>query len=108
MQKYLAMIILPGSTVVKNLPANAREARDMGSIPGSGRSPGVENGNPLQDSCLGYPMDRGAWWATAHGVAKRRTRLSTQEEEMIILHKLYNVYIDVTSPCLCSMKITQA
>ena len=43
---------------------------DLGSIPGSGRSPGVENANPLQYFCLGNPMDIGAWWATAHGVAK--------------------------------------
>ena len=55
---------------VKNPPANAGDARDSGSIPGSGRSPGVENGNPLQYSCLGNPMGRGAWWATVHGVAK--------------------------------------
>ena len=46
----------------------AGDARDMGSIPGSGRSPGEGNGNPLQYSCLGHPMDRGAWWATVHGV----------------------------------------
>ena len=55
---------------LKNPPANAGDARDSGSIPGSGRSPGVENGNPLQYSCLGNPMGRGAWWATVHGVAK--------------------------------------
>ena len=47
---------------VKNLPANARDARDVGSIPGSGRSPGGGNSNPLQYSCLENPMDRGAWW----------------------------------------------
>ena len=51
----------PGSAVVKNLPANAGNARDMGSILGSGRSPGVGNGNPLQFSCLENSMDRGAW-----------------------------------------------
>ena len=56
--------------MVKNLPASAGDARDTGSIPGLGRSPEVENGNPLQYSCLENPMDRGAWWATAHGVAK--------------------------------------
>ena len=49
---------------------------DLGSIPGSGRSPGEGNGNPLQYSCLENPMDRGAWWATVHGVAKSWTRLS--------------------------------
>ena len=46
---------------------------DMGSIPGSGRFPGKENGNPLQYSCLDNSMDRGAWWATVHGVTKSRT-----------------------------------
>ena len=56
--------------------ASAYNAGDLGSILGSGRSPGEENGNPLQYSCLGNPMDRGAWWATVHGVAKSRTRLS--------------------------------
>ena len=49
---------------------------DQGSIPGSGRSPGGGNGNPLQYSCLENPMDRGAWWATVHGVTKSQTRLS--------------------------------
>ena len=59
----------PGGTEVKNLPANAGDAGDMGSIPGLGRSPGEGNGNPLQYSCPENPMDRGAWWATVHGVA---------------------------------------
>ena len=62
--------ILPGDSVVKNLPANAG---DMGSIPGWGRSPGEGNDNPLQYSCLENPMDRGARWATVHGVAKSWT-----------------------------------
>ena len=57
----------PGGSVVKNPPANAG---DVGLIPGSGRSPGEGNGNPLQYSCLGNPMDRGTWQATVHGVAK--------------------------------------
>ena len=57
--------------MIKNPPANAGDVRDVGSIPGSGRSPGVGNGNPLQYSCLENPMDRGAWWATVRGVAKR-------------------------------------
>ena len=56
--------------LVKNLPANAGDARDSHLIPGSGRSPGEENGNPLQYSCLENPMGRGAWWATVHGVAR--------------------------------------
>ena len=56
--------------MVKNLPANAGELGDVGSIPGSGRCPGGGNGNPLQYSCLGNPMDRGAWRATVHEVAE--------------------------------------
>ena len=53
-----------------NLPANAGDTGDMGSIPGSGRSPGEGNGNPLLDSCLENAMDRGAWRATVHGVTQ--------------------------------------
>ena len=56
--------------LVKNLPANAGDVRDAGLIPELGRSPGGRDGNPLQYSCLENPMDRGAWWATVHGVAK--------------------------------------
>ena len=56
--------------MVKNPPANEGDTRDAGSIPGWGRSPGEGNGNPLQYSCLENPMDRGAWRATVHGVAK--------------------------------------
>ena len=52
--------------MVKNPPANAGDSGDSGLIPGSGRSPGGGNGNLLQYSCLGNPMDRGAWWATVH------------------------------------------
>jgi len=58
--------------VVKNPPANAGDA---GSIPESERSPGEGNGNPLQYSCLGNPLDRGAWRAAVHGVTKNRTQL---------------------------------
>ena len=61
--------------VVKNLPANAGDAKDTGSIPGSGRSPGRSHGNLLQYSCLKNPMDRGAWQATVQGVAKSQTGL---------------------------------
>ena len=63
----LTWVELPGGSVVKNLPGNAG---DSGSIPGSGRFPGEGNGNPLQYSCLGNPMDRGAWQAMVHGVTK--------------------------------------
>ena len=55
---------------------SAYNAGDLGSIPGSGRSPGEGNGNPLQYSCLENPMDQGAWWATVHGVAKSWIQLS--------------------------------
>ena len=61
--------------VVKNLPVNTGGLRDMGSIPGWGRSPGGGNGKPLQHSCLENPMDRGTWRAIVHRVAKSRTRL---------------------------------
>ena len=57
--------------MVKNLPADTRDIKDVGSIPGSGRSPGVGNDNALQYSCLGNPMDRVAWQATVHGITKR-------------------------------------
>ena len=63
------------NTVVKNPPANAGDARHTGSIPGSGRSPGVGNGNPLQYTCVENSMDRGAWWAAVHGITKSWTRL---------------------------------
>ena len=61
--------------MVKNLPASARDVRDMGSILGSGRSPGGGHGNPLQYSYLEDPTDREAWWATVHRVTKSRTQL---------------------------------
>ena len=60
--------------LVKNPPANAEDTRDENAIPGSGRSSGEGNGNPLQDSCLGNPMDR-AWRATVHVAAKSKIRL---------------------------------
>ena len=60
----------PGGAVVKNLPAKTGDTRDAGSIPGSGRSPRVENGNLLQYSCLANSIDRGAWQAIVHGVTK--------------------------------------
>ena len=66
----------PGGSVVKNLPANAGDARDKGLIPGSGRSPGEGTGNPLQYSCLENSVDRGAWQTTVHGAAKSQTRLN--------------------------------
>ena len=59
--------------MVKNLPANARDSGNLGSIPGLGRSPGGGNGTPLQYSCWENLMDRGAWWAIVHRVAKSQT-----------------------------------
>ena len=65
-----------GGSAVKHLPASAKGAGDVGSIPGLGRPLGERNGNPLQYSCLGSPMDGGVWWAAVLGVAKSWTRLS--------------------------------
>ena len=62
--------------MVKNPLGNSGNMRDMGSIPGWGRSPGEGYGNPLQYSCMENPMDREAWWVTDYGVAKSQTRLS--------------------------------
>ena len=58
--------------MVKNLPASARDAEDVGLIPGLGRSPGEGRGNPLQYYCLENPMDRGAWWAIVQEVTKNQ------------------------------------
>ena len=66
--------------MVQNSPANAG---DVGSIPGLGRSPGGGNGTPLQDSCLGNPMDRGAWRTTVHGVARIGHDLATKSPPMV-------------------------
>ena len=69
------VVDFPGVQEVKRLPCNTR---NMGSIPGLGRSPGGGNGNPLQYSCLENPMGRGAWQTTAYGVIKSQTQLSDQ------------------------------
>ena len=61
--------------MAKNLPANAG---DVGLIPGLGKYPGEGSGNPLQYSCLGNPMDRGAWWATVHGATKESYTMTKQ------------------------------
>ena len=71
-----------------------------GSIPGLGRSPGEGNGNLLQDYCLENPMDRGAWWATAHGVAKSRTRLSDFTFTSTLDCFPYFASIDSTALCV--------
>ena len=71
----LYTVAFQGVLMVKNLPASAGDTGDVGSIPGSRRSPGEGHDNPLQYSCLENPMDRGAWWATVDRVAKSRTQL---------------------------------
>ena len=83
---------LPSYSVLKNLPANAGDAGDTGSISGSGRSPGGGNGNTFQYSRLDKSMDRGAWWATVHGVTWNQTQLSiwacTMHNALIYIGKL--------------------
>ena len=75
--------------MVKRLPA----MRETGLIPELGRSPGEGNGNPLQYSCLGNPMDRGAWWATVHGVTKSRTQL--KDFTFTIAYKRFEIAINL-------------
>ena len=71
-QKYVQILLpgFPGGSVGKESACNAGDTGDVCSISGSGRSPGEGNGNPLQYSCLGNPVDKGAWWATIYGVTK--------------------------------------
>ena len=76
--------------MIKSLPANAGDIRDVGSIPGSGMYPGGGHGNPLQYSCLENPMDREAWWATVYGITKSQTGLSMHA------HKLNQVLISLS------------
>ena len=68
---------------------------DLGSVPGSGKSPGEGNGNPLQDSCQGNPMDRRAWRATVHGVTKSWTQLSTYKHPTFLplVSKIYFLWL---------------
>ena len=83
-----------GGSVVKNPPAKTGNTRDEGSIPGSGRCPGVGNGNPLQYSCLENPIDRGAWRATVQGIRKTQIRLTnthTQKSDEEVLYVLVTV-----------------
>ena len=72
---YLHMRASQVVLVVKNPPPSAGDIRDTGLIPGSGKSPGGEHGNPLQYSCLENPIEKGAWQATVHGVTKSLTQL---------------------------------
>ena len=87
---------LPGGSVVKNLPPNAGDIRDPGSVPGSGRSPGRGLANSFQYSCLENPMDRGSWQATVHGVAKSQTWLKQLITRAHTYTYKYSVYICIT------------
>ena len=88
--------------LVKNPPPNAGDVRDVGSIPGSGRSPGEGNGTPLQYSCLENPMDRGAWQATVYRVTKSQTRLKRLRR-----HASYNKNKYLPSLSFCGSGIKQ-
>ena len=83
----MALMNLFGSTVVKNLPASSGDVRDVGLIPGSGRSPGVGNGNLLQYSCLENPMDGGAWRATVHWVSTAQGKEPISREGLEMCRK---------------------
>ena len=84
--------------VVENLPANAGDMRDEGSIPGSGRSSGGGHGNPLQYSCLENPMDRGPWWAAVHWITKSETQWKqlSMHYMLIIVIQRYTVTLAKT------------
>ena len=84
--KLLFYNMLPGSSDGKESACNAG---DLGSIPGLGRAHGEGNGKPSQYSCQGNPMDRGAWWAAVHGVAKNWTRLSDSHSNYLTLMCLW-------------------
>ena len=87
---------------IKNLPADAGDARDLSLIPGSGRSPGEGNGNPLQCSCLENPRDGGAWWAAIYGVAQSRTRLKRLSSSSSSKSKGYRFGCETFSSLLSS------
>ena len=90
----------PGSSVVKNLPASAGATEDIGSVPGSGRSPGEGDGNPVQYSCQDNPMDRGAWLATVHWVWRVRhdwARACTHTHTHTFLHTHTHTHTFLTS-----------
>ena len=84
------MLGFPGGSVVKNLPASARDAS---LIPGSGRSPGEGNGNLLQYSCLENPMEREAWGATVHGVARIGHDLVTKQQQRMVNQFLFETTV---------------
>ena len=98
--------------VAKNLPANARDVRDAGSIPGLGRSLGEGNGNPLQYSCLENPVARGAWLATVHGIAEsdttelKQARMHTHTHTHTHTHSaLEELFLHGGCPCVTCMSL---
>ena len=93
-------VVFPGGSEVKESACNAG---DLGSIPGSGRSPGGGNGNPLQYSCLENLMDIGAWWATVHRVTKSPTRLSnfTHTHTLFQIIFLFRLLQNIEQSSLC-------
>ena len=83
--------------MVKNPPANARDAKDVGLIPGLGGSSGEGNGNPFQYSCVENSMDRGAWWAAVRGVKKSQTRLSMHAQSVDLFNLFYQKKVHIRS-----------
>ena len=81
--------------MVKNAPASAGDAGEVGSIPGLGRFSTGGNGNPLQYSCLGNTVDKGAWWATVQRVAKSQTQLSTYTHFFFLNHLIASVPLPI-------------
>ena len=90
--------------MVKNPPASAGDTKDVGSIPGSGRSPEKGNSSPLQYSCLGNPIDRGAWQATVHGVPKELDRTEQLNSKNIVSEGAS--LVAQTVKCLPAMQVT--
>ena len=92
--------------MVKNPRDDTGDTRDVGSIPGLGRSPGGGYGNPLQDSCLENPMDRGACWTTVYGVPKSRTRIRdiSIHNSLNLIHHCYQHLLDEEKLRLSELK----
>ena len=88
-----------GVLVVENWPANAGDTGDLGLLPGLGRPPGGGQGNPLHYSFLENPVDRGAWWATAHGVTQSHTRL-----KRLSMHGACEIFINIFTNLVIALK----
>ena len=103
---FFSIIYLLIGLVVKNPPTNAGDLRDTGSIPRLRRHPVEGHGNPLQYSCLENPMDRGAWWATVHGVAKSQTRLKRLSTQPLIIFPTKNRLNKSQKQLTCTYKVS--